>query len=431
MKQLVAVIALMPFIGHARNIRILTTNAGGHEIHFEQAGNWEQILDEAKMENKYIFVDCYTTWCGPCMEMEKSVYADEKVADFFNDKFISVKMQMDTSKEDNDNIKRRYVYARYFQTHYKINTFPTFLFFNPKGLIINRDIGAKTVDDFLALGRESANPAKDYYELLEQFRHGKRDFAEMSYMAHMGLKLEDSNTAQQIAKEYIYLLKGETLFTKPSIQFMEEFTKGSEDKGFFWFYRDADSIDKIMGDDIFSEQFVQSIIYREVVVPELNQKTEAVDSIPDWNNIQSLISKRYNDYYSERVITGAKATWGFDHKNLQEYTKWLVRFQEKFGSKANTGFMASWTLNDYAWAIFLYSDNRDELNKALSWSCRAVMMSPSANWMDTYANILFKLGRTNEAIAWERIAAKLSPKNQGIEKTLNRMEKELLSGKAP
>ena len=27
---------------------------------------WKEILAEAKKENKIVFVDAYTTWCGPC-----------------------------------------------------------------------------------------------------------------------------------------------------------------------------------------------------------------------------------------------------------------------------------------------------------------------------------------------------------------------------
>ena len=35
-------------------------------IRFEEKATWQQILDKAKKENKFILVDCYTTWCGPC-----------------------------------------------------------------------------------------------------------------------------------------------------------------------------------------------------------------------------------------------------------------------------------------------------------------------------------------------------------------------------
>src|SRR4051812_34660552 len=57
--------------------------------------NWQQVLKKAKKEKKYIFVDCFTTWCGPCKKMDKVVYTNDSLGDFLNAKFISVKLQMD------------------------------------------------------------------------------------------------------------------------------------------------------------------------------------------------------------------------------------------------------------------------------------------------------------------------------------------------
>src|SRR5688500_3765008 len=66
--------------------------------------SWEHILQKAKTDNKYIFVDFYTTWCAPCKAMEKNVYPDTRVGDVMNDKFISVKVQMDKTDNDPTNI---------------------------------------------------------------------------------------------------------------------------------------------------------------------------------------------------------------------------------------------------------------------------------------------------------------------------------------
>ncbi len=41
------------------------------EIVFSQGMTWNEIKQKAKQENKYLFLDCYTTWCGPCREMDK------------------------------------------------------------------------------------------------------------------------------------------------------------------------------------------------------------------------------------------------------------------------------------------------------------------------------------------------------------------------
>ena len=32
---------------------------------FIDNGPWENVLQQAKQANKAIFVDCYTSWCGP------------------------------------------------------------------------------------------------------------------------------------------------------------------------------------------------------------------------------------------------------------------------------------------------------------------------------------------------------------------------------
>ncbi len=51
-------------------------------ITFEENLSWQQAKEKAKKENKYIFVDCYATRCGPCKQMEKEVYPSDKAGNF-------------------------------------------------------------------------------------------------------------------------------------------------------------------------------------------------------------------------------------------------------------------------------------------------------------------------------------------------------------
>ena len=69
-------------------------------VNFEHKLSWEQILEKAKNENKYIFVDVYATWCAPCKKMEQLVYTSNEVAQYENKYFVSVKLQIDTTKND-------------------------------------------------------------------------------------------------------------------------------------------------------------------------------------------------------------------------------------------------------------------------------------------------------------------------------------------
>ena len=51
-------------------------------------GTWVEALAEAKKQEKPIFVDAYTTWCGPCQMMSKNVFTHADVGAFFNENFI-------------------------------------------------------------------------------------------------------------------------------------------------------------------------------------------------------------------------------------------------------------------------------------------------------------------------------------------------------
>lgn len=44
-------------------------------------------IQASVQEKKYIFLDCYTTWCGPCKIMANTVFTLEEAGDYFNELF--------------------------------------------------------------------------------------------------------------------------------------------------------------------------------------------------------------------------------------------------------------------------------------------------------------------------------------------------------
>ncbi|WP_431213591.1 thioredoxin family protein [Puia sp. P3] len=118
----------------------------GAGIRFVEDENMQQVKAKAKAEGKFVFVDCYASWCGPCKKMDKDVYPLDDLGRFINDHFICIKMQMDTSRADDAEKKSRYADAHFLIEQYGINAYPTFLFFSPDGRIVHRDMGYKTAD---------------------------------------------------------------------------------------------------------------------------------------------------------------------------------------------------------------------------------------------------------------------------------------------
>ena len=50
-----------------------------------------QALEQARTENKLVFMDCYTSWCGPCKNMLKNVFTLPEAGEFMNAHFVCVK----------------------------------------------------------------------------------------------------------------------------------------------------------------------------------------------------------------------------------------------------------------------------------------------------------------------------------------------------
>src|SRR5579864_9669023 len=67
-------------------------------MHFEEGMSWQQVLAKAKKENKYIFVDCYTTWCGPCKYMSKEIFPLKETGDAVNPHYICIGIQIEDRK---------------------------------------------------------------------------------------------------------------------------------------------------------------------------------------------------------------------------------------------------------------------------------------------------------------------------------------------
>jgi len=105
-------------------------------------GTWAEALEKSKAENKPIFVDVYTTWCGPCKWMSKYTFTDDEVAKFYNEKFICVKA--DAERGEGITLARKY----------KVRAYPTLLFVKNDGSTILKTEGARSSEQFIQLGNK-------------------------------------------------------------------------------------------------------------------------------------------------------------------------------------------------------------------------------------------------------------------------------------
>ena len=99
---------------------IAFTHLKAQEVHF-QTLPFPEVLKLAKEQDKMIFVDCYTSWCGPCRFMADSIFTSKACGDYFNERFISVKYDMEKPEADS------------FKERYSASSFPTFYLLSSQG----------------------------------------------------------------------------------------------------------------------------------------------------------------------------------------------------------------------------------------------------------------------------------------------------------
>lgn len=118
----------------------LAASSAFAQINFETT-DWASVKAKALKENKPIFIDTYTSWCGPCKMMLKNIFPLPEVGKFFNNSFICYKV--DAEKGEGIDIAKAYTVTGY----------PTYLFIDGNGKLLYRSSGSMPADKFIAEGK--------------------------------------------------------------------------------------------------------------------------------------------------------------------------------------------------------------------------------------------------------------------------------------
>lgn len=123
--------------------------------------SFDEALKAAQKEQKMLFVDFYTDWCGPCKKMASEVFPQKNVGDYMNKNFVSLKLNAETEGAE---LAKKYGVAAY----------PTFIILDADGKQVAKVTGYRQGDEFIAKVMASVDPEQSPEQVKKRFEEGVR-----------------------------------------------------------------------------------------------------------------------------------------------------------------------------------------------------------------------------------------------------------------
>ena len=353
---------------------------------FEENKSFKELLAIAKKENKLLFLDAYTTWCGPCKLMAKNVFPQETVGNFYNANFVNSKIDMEKG-EGIDLAKT-----------YNVRAYPTYLFINGDGELIHRVTSYYDAPDFINVGKDAIDPAKQMGALKKRFETGDKDPEFLKSFIKV-FAFADPDLATKAAA--IYFNQKKEPMDQEDFSYLFSLTKDSNSPLYPQFISRKEELLKVMPEENYNKT-INNFKMNALFNSSYNKTTKVFDEKKYLSEAQKMMTKDE----ANAMLLKSKIRVAGMNKDKDQYQKLSMEYY-KDGTSAD---LTSNELNSIAWNFFENATDKVALDKALLWAKQSVKLEAGYANTDTVANLYFKLGDKVNAKTWATKAIELAKK---------------------
>lgn len=359
-------------------------------------GTWEEALEEAKKQDKLIFVDAYATWCGPCKRMAKNVFTDKKVGDFYNKNFINMKIDMEKKM------------GRKFGREYPVSAFPTLMYIDYKGKLVHKVKGAQQVESFIKLGKFAMTKIDHSKDFEVAYEKGDRS-PELVYNYVKALN-KAGKPSLKIANEYIRSQKD--LTTEQNLKFLLEATTDADSRIFDLMIKHKSAIEKLTSKEAVKNK-IEKACYRSA-----EKAVEYQNADLHKDALKKM--KKYVPENAAKFAVQAEMKFCLACGDGKKYLKAC----EKYAKKEAKNDPAK--LNELALAVSQnFPEDSNALKKAEKYAKKATEKGNDYNYYMTYATILLKNGKKKDALEMANKSLDLAKGKRGAEGTVMRLIRKI------
>jgi thiol-disulfide isomerase/thioredoxin len=351
----------------------LTISLAFGQIKFEKNASLDKLKEKAKKEKKLIFIDAYTTWCGPCKWISANIFTDKKVADYYNKNFINAKFDMEDEGE-----------GAKIGSLYKVMCYPNLLFIDSEGKLVHRTAGAEQDPQYyIELGEIAKSTDKNFSTIEANYlRNPSNPELFSAYMTAVSTTCLDYENELD---KFLSLLSEKQYLEEKNWKIINEYLTDFNNKTTRYIANNSAVFTEKYGDEVTG--FLYGSI-RQTAYDLLNE----ADFQSDKYNLL-LESARTMDIESISTLLPMLEVYSYerqsDWENLFEYLM-----------KNGDAILDANNKNRYSYLIAENSSSEKYLKKAEQWMKEVVAEEGGENWnsLDTYAHVLFKMNRKKEAL---------------------------------
>ncbi len=341
-------------------------------ITFEHSA-WKDIKAKAKKENKLIFVDAYTTWCGPCKQMAKTVFTNDTAADYYNANFINAKIDMEKGE------------GLEMAKQYNVACYPNLLFIDGDGNLVHRVAGSMPVSSFVDLGKTAKDDSKNFSYYVKHYDARKTDpqFVAAYVEALSGTCLEPDKELAQ----YFSLQNEKDLWSEANWNMINNYTSDLNSREFKFLVDNRAKLSAAHTEAAVNEKMTH------VAESSLNA---VVRTRPFDQAKYDLIKQQITALHipeGRQILFESDLNIAKRNKDWKAYTELALANVETYYAKSVND------LNSIAWDFYEHVDDKAALLKAEAWAKQSVDLEATYPNLDTYAALLYKNGKKEEALA--------------------------------
>ncbi|HBS87259.1 MAG: hypothetical protein A2W91_03495 [Bacteroidetes bacterium GWF2_38_335] len=304
--------------------------------------------------------------------MDNNTFKDSATAAFLSGNFVPVKVNAEKGIGIDLSMK------------YRLSAFPSFMFLTPDGKVIKKIMGyqdaktfTKTMNEIMQLHKEGF-----YYKgISESLKLDYPKFIVDYFKAEKGKKPQITDQVNE------YLEKEKDLTTEVNFCILSRFSTSDDVNEKF--LADLKKFKELYGvEDVQNK--VDNILYSKFKKATSSKKESDLDSV--------MI---FIDKYMPENADQTRSQYQMSY--YQSTGQW-EKVAEIFGISVKEEKAGNDQINEISWSIYTKCDNKDVIEKAIGWMAGVVEKEPTYAYLDTYAALLFKYGKYEEAKKYAQMA---------------------------